>query len=115
GNTVADFDDDERERTLSIYTALLPVEYQGYKINVLDAPGFVDFQGEAKNAVRVADAALIVIDAVSGPEVGTELAFDYAKEFNLPVMVVINKMDRENANFSTALSAMRERFPHYRF
>jgi elongation factor G len=115
GNTVADFDDDERERTLSIYTALTPVEYQGYKINVLDAPGFVDFQGEAKNAVRVADTALVVIDAVSGPEVGTELAFDYAKEFNLPVMVVINKMDRENANFNTALNAMRERFPHHRF
>src|SRR5690606_17638555 len=77
GNTVADFDEDERARSLSIYTALLPVEHQGVKINVLDAPGYVDFQGEARNAMRVADAALVVVDAVSGPEVGTELSFDY--------------------------------------
>jgi len=115
GNTVADFDEDERSRNLSIYTALLPIEYNEHKINVLDAPGFVDFQGEAKNAVRVSDAAVVVVDAVSGPEVGTELAMDYAREFNLPVMVVINKMDRENANFTGALNAMRERFPDYRF
>jgi elongation factor G len=82
---------------------------------VLDAPGFVDFQGEAKNAVLVSDAAVVVIDAVSGPEVGTELAFDYAQEFGLPVIVVINKMDRENANFYAALGGLRERFPKYRF
>ena len=115
GNTVADFDEDERARTLSIYSSLIPVEFNGHKINVIDAPGFVDFQGEAKNAVRVADAAVIVVDAVAGPEVGTELAFDYAREFHLPVMVVINKMDRENANFNQTLAAMRERFPDYRF
>jgi elongation factor G len=114
-NTVADFDEDEKARTLSIYTSLLPVEHNGYKINVLDAPGFVDFQGEAKNAVMVSDAAVVVVDAVSGPEVGTELAFDYAQEFGLPVIVVINKMDRENANFNNALNGLRERFPKYRF
>ncbi|MGQ9849961.1 MAG: elongation factor G [Aggregatilineaceae bacterium] len=115
GNTVADFDEDERERGLSIYTSLLAVEHAGHKINVLDAPGFVDFQGEAKNAVRVADAAIVVVDAVSGPEVGTELAFSYAEEFKLPILVVINKMDRDNANFGRALNQMAERFPHYRF
>jgi elongation factor G len=114
-NTVADFDEDEKARTLSIYTSLIPVEYKDYKINVLDAPGFVDFQGEAKNAVLAADAAVVVVDAVSGPEVGTELAFDYAEEFGLPVIVVINKMDRENANFNNALNGLRERFPAYRF
>lgn len=115
GNTVADFDEDERARTLSIYTALLPVEHKGVKLNVLDAPGYVDFQGEARNAMRVADAALVVVDAVSGPEVGTELSFDYAAEFDVPLMVVINKMDRDNANFENALSALRTRFPSYRF
>ncbi len=115
GNTVADFDEDERARGLSIYTSLLPIEYQGTKINVLDAPGYVDFQGEARNAMRVADAALIVVDAVSGPEVGTELAFDYAAEFDVPLMVLINKMDRENANFANALSMLRTRFPSHRF
>ncbi|MBN1681244.1 MAG: elongation factor G [Anaerolineae bacterium] len=115
GNTAADFDGDEQARTLSIYTALIPVEYDDCKINVLDAPGFIDFLGEAKNAVRVADAAVVLVDAVAGPEVGTEMAFDYAREFELPVLVVVNKMDRENANFDNALKAMRERFPHYRF
>jgi len=114
-NTVADFDEDERARSLSIYSALLPIEYKGYKINVIDAPGYVDFQGEARNAIRVADAALIVVDAVSGPEVGTELSFDYAEEFDLPLMVLINKMDRENASFSNVLNVMRTRFPDYRF
>jgi elongation factor G len=114
-NTVADFDEEERSRTLSIYTALIALEYGGHKINVLDAPGYVDFMGEAKNAVRVADAAVLTVDAVSGPEVGTELAFDYAKEFGLPVVVVINKMDRENSNFGNTLGALRQRFPGYRF
>ena len=115
GNTVTDFDEEERNRTLSIYTALAAVEHNGHKLNVLDAPGYVDFQGEAKNAVLASDAAIVVVDAVSGPEVGTELAFTYAEEFELPIRVVINKMDRENANFQKALDAMRERFPNYRF
>ena len=82
---------------------------------MLDAPGYVDFQGEARNAMRVADAALVVVDAVSGPEVGTELSFDYAAEFNVPLLVAINKMDRDNASFENALNAMRARFPNYRF
>lgn len=115
GNTVADFDEDERDRSLSIYTALLPIEYNDHKVNVLDAPGYVDFQGEARNAMRVADAALVVVDAVSGPEVGTELSFDYAAEFDVPLLVAINKMDRDNANFENALSALETRFPDYRF
>ncbi|MBI5961695.1 MAG: elongation factor G [Chloroflexi bacterium] len=114
-NTVTDFDEDERSRTLSIYTALVALEYSNHKINVLDAPGYIDFMGEAKNAVRVSDAVALTVDAVSGPEVGTELAFDYAKEFGLPVIVVINKMDRENSNFNNTLNALRTRFPGYRF
>ncbi|MBN1563888.1 MAG: elongation factor G [Anaerolineae bacterium] len=114
-NTTADFDQDEKDRGLSIYMSLLPVEHKNHKINVLDAPGFVDFQGEAKNAVLVSDAAVIAVDAVSGPEVGTELAFDYALEFDLPILVVINKMDRDNANFQNALNALSERFPNHRF
>lgn len=114
-NTVADFDDEEHQRTMSIYSALVAIEHEGCKINVLDAPGFVDFMGEAKNAVRVSDAVVVVVDAVSGPEVGTELAFDYAHEFHLPVLVVINKMDRENANFNNALGGLRTRFPNNRF
>ncbi|NDJ75325.1 MAG: elongation factor G [Chloroflexi bacterium] len=115
GNTVTDFDEDEKDRNLSIFSAVAAIEHDGHKINVVDAPGYVDFQGEAKNAVRVADAVIVVVDAVSGPEVGTELAFTYASEFDLPVLVVVNKMDRENANFTNTLNAMRERFPDNRF
>lgn len=115
GNTVTDFDQDEKDRGLSIYTSLVAVEHKDHKINVLDAPGFVDFQGEAKNAVLVSDAAVLVVDAVSGPEVGSELAYTYAEEFDLPVLVVVNKMDRENANFQKTLDMLGERFPNSRF
>lgn len=115
GNTVTDFDEDEQSRTLSIYTALAAVEYKGHKINVLDAPGYVDFQGAAKNAVAVADAAVVVVDAVAGPEVGTELAFDHAAEYDLPLVVVVNKMDRDNSSFEKVLAGMRERFPSFTF
>lgn len=115
GSTVSDFDDDERERQLSINTALIPIEFGDCKINILDTPGFTDFQGEVQQAIRSTDAVVVVVDAVAGPEVGTEMAFQYAIDFNQPVMVVINKMDRENANFSRTLEALRERFPERKF
>jgi elongation factor G len=115
GNTVADFDQDERDRNLSIFNALIPVEHKDHKLNFIDAPGYVDFQGEAKNAVAVADAAVVLVDAVAGPEVGTELAVSYAEEYDLPLLVVINKMDRENANFANVMNALRELFSNYHF
>ncbi len=115
GSTVSDFDDDERERQLSINTSLIPIEFGDCKINILDTPGFTDFQGEVQQAIRSTDAVVVVVDAVAGPEVGTEMAFQYAIDFNQPVMVVINKMDRENANFSRTLEALRERFPERKF
>ena len=114
-NTVSDFDEDEKQRGISINTSLVPCEINGFKINVLDAPGFTDFQGEVKNAVRAADAVAVVVDAVAGAEVGTELAWSFAEEFKRPIIVVINKMDRENANFARALESLRTRFPDYRF
>ena len=114
-STVSDFDDDERERQLSINTSLIPIEFGDCKINILDTPGFTDFQGEVQQAIRSTDAVVVVVDAVAGPEVGTEMAFQYAIDFNQPVMVVINKMDRENANFSRTLEALRERFPERKF
>lgn len=114
-NTVSDWDDDERARGMSISTSLVSLEFNDHKINVLDTPGFTDFQGEMKNAIRVADAVIVVVDAVSGPEVGTELVWDYARVFQQPIIVVINKMDRENANFERTLGQMRESFPDYKF
>ncbi len=110
GSTASDFDDEEIRRKISIYTSLIPCEYRDQKINLLDAPGFTDFVGEVKSALRVAEAAIVVVDAVSGVEVGTELVWGYADERNLPRFVVINKMNRENASFQNALGSLRSAF-----
>jgi elongation factor G len=110
GNTVADFDPEEIERGLSLAAAIVPVEWASRKINVLDTPGMFDFVGEIKQALRVVEGCLFVADAVAGVEVGTELTWEYADEYSLPRMVLINKMDRENASFDRALNALRDRF-----
>ena len=110
GNTVADFDPEAIERKISLSAAAVAVEWKGFKINLLDTPGTFDFVGEVKQALRVADSALFLLDSVAGVEVGTELTWGYADERSLPRMMVINKMDRENASFERALSSLRERF-----
>ncbi len=110
GATVSDFEDEERRRKISISTSVVPVEYKDCKINFLDTPGFTDFVGEVKSALHVADAAIVVVDAVSGVEVGTELAWQYCDERKLPRIVVINKMDRENANFQRAVERVQTTF-----
>src|SRR5437016_2493101 len=114
-NTVSDWDEEEKERGLSLSTSLVPLEFNDHKINILDTPGYTDFQGEVKNAIRVADSVVVVVDAVSGVEVGTELAWGYAEAYQQPIIVTINKMDRENANFENALNSLRQRFPEYKF
>lgn len=114
-NTVADFEEEERERGLSLGTSLVPCEYNGFKINVLDTPGYTDFQGEVKGAISVADAVAVVVDAVSGVEVGTELAWGFAEEFDRPLIAIVNKMDRENANYDNAIQSLRTSFPDYKF
>jgi len=115
GTTVSDFDDEEIRRHISLSTALAPIEWKGYKLNFLDTPGYTDFVGEVKSALRVADLALVVIDAAAGVEVGTELTWGYADEEKLPRAVLINKMDRENANFDKALNSLQEHFPDAKF
>jgi len=110
GTTVADFDEEETRRHISLSLALVPVEWEGCKINVLDTPGYTDFVGEVKSAVRVADLALVLVDAVSGVEVGTELVWNFAEEQGLPRVVVVNKMNRENANLGRTLEALRGAF-----
>lgn len=114
-NTVSDWDEDEKERGLSLSTSLIPLEFEDHKINILDAPGMTDFQGEIKNAIRVADSVIVVVDAVSGVEVGTELAWEYAQAYQQPIIVTINKMDRENADFSRTLEGLKQSFPDYKF
>ncbi len=108
GSTVADFDDEEHRRGISLSTALIPVEYKDHKINFLDTPGYNDFVGEVISALRVADGAIVLVDSVSGAEVGTEIAWEYANTFNLPRFVLINKMNRDNADFRKALASAQE-------
>ncbi len=108
GSSISDYDEEEIRRKISLYTSVLPVEYRDHKINVLDAPGFTDFVGEEISALSVADGVLILVDAVAGVEVGTELAWNFSDDQNLPRFVVINKLDRENANFEKAYAAIEE-------
>ncbi|MFA5367483.1 MAG: elongation factor G, partial [Dehalococcoidia bacterium] len=110
GNTTSDYDPDEVKRKISLYLALLPCEWQGMKVNVLDAPGYPDFVGEVKAGIRVADAAVFVVCAASGVEVGTELTWGYADEKNLPRMIFLNKINRENADFFRGVEMIREKF-----
>lgn len=108
GTTASDYDDEEVRRTISLYTSVIPVEYREHKVNFLDTPGYTDFLGEVISSMRVADSALILVDAVNGLEVGTELAWQYASKFNLPRFLVVDKMDRENANFAKSLASVEE-------
>ncbi len=108
GTTVSDYQDEEKRREISISTSVIPVEYEDHKVNILDTPGYTDFVGEMISAMRVVEAVVIPVDAVAGAEVGTELAWSYADKFELPRIVVINMMDRDNANFQKALDSMRE-------
>jgi len=108
GTTVSDFEEEEQRRGISLSTAILPVEYKDHKINILDTPGYTDFIGEVISALRVADGALVLVDSVAGAEVGTEIAWGYCDTFKLPRFVVINKMNRDNANFRKALESAQQ-------
>lgn len=109
-NTISDYDDDEHKRKFSLNLSILPVQWEGRKINIIDTPGYADFVSEVICGAQAADMALVVVDAVSGPEVGTDRAWHIAERVGLPRMVVVNRMDRENANFESALTAMRQRW-----
>ena len=95
GSTVSDWDDEAIRRRISVGTSVVPCEWQGNKVNILDTPGFIDFVGETKGAVAVADSALVLVDSVAGVEVGTELGWGYLDERSLPRAIFVNKMDRE--------------------
>jgi len=110
GSSVADHDPDELKRRMTLNTKVLPVEWKNTKINFIDTPGYADFVGEVKAGLRVADAALVVVTAEKGVEVGTELTWQYAGERNLPRMVLVNKLDRENTSFDQALESLRKQF-----
>ena len=110
GSSISDYDPDELKRSMSLNAKVLPVEWKNTKINFIDTPGYADFVGEVKAGLRAADAALVVVTAEKGVEVGTELTWQYADERNLPRMVLVNKLDRENTSFDTALESLRKQF-----
>jgi elongation factor G len=110
GTTVTDFDPDEIERKISLQTGLAYGEWRKVKVNLLDTPGYANFLAEARSALRVADAALVVVDAVAGVEVQTQKTWAYADEFSLPRIVLVNRMDRERASFLRSLESLQAAF-----
>ncbi|HKM05239.1 MAG TPA: elongation factor G [Lachnospiraceae bacterium] len=99
GNTISDYSKEEQNRHISISTSLVPIEWEGYKINLLDTPGFFDFVGEVEEAVSAADAAIIVISGKAGVEVGTDKAWEICEKYKLPRMIFVADMDVDNASF----------------
>jgi len=109
-NTVSDWDEDEHKRKFSISLSVLPIEWEERKINLIDTPGYADFICEAVCGAEAADMALVLVDAVSGPEVGTDRSLSIADRLQMPRMIVVNRMDRENADFDTVLEQLQERW-----
>ena len=110
GTTTSDYDPDETKRQISINLSILPCQWKGVKINLIDTPGYSDFVGEVKAAMRVVEGAVIVVCAASGIEIGTEQVWSYCEEAELPRLIFINKMDRENADFYRTLEQLRSKF-----
>jgi len=110
GNTTSDYDPDEIRRQSSINLSVLPLEWKGSKVNIIDTPGYADFVAEVRAALRVADAAVIVICAASGVEVGTEQVWRYCDEVGLPRLIFVNKIDREHADFYKTVAQIQANF-----
>ena len=110
GNTVCDYDPEEIKRKISIQTTLATVETQGYKLNVLDTPGYFDFAGEVAQALRVAGCGIIVVSAKDGVNVGTEKAWRMVRGKRLPSFFYVSKIDEENANFDNVYENLRGQF-----
>ncbi len=110
GTSSMDYDPEEAKRGLSVYTALAPIEYKNVKINLLDTPGYLDYEGEKVSGAAVADLAVVVVSAKEGIESGTESAVKLCRKNNLPVVFLINKIDDENANFEKTFDELRNKF-----
>jgi elongation factor G len=110
GTSVSDWDDEERRRRMSINASLIPCEWLDYKLNMLDTPGYMDFVGEVISAIRVADAAVFVLDSVGGVEVGTEQAWHYADHHHLARLAFVNKMERENVDYHDVVAQITAKF-----
>ncbi|MBC8205324.1 elongation factor G [bacterium] len=110
GNTLSDYRKEEIERKISVSSTLMTTDHENYRLNIIDTPGFLDFLAEVKGALRVVDCALLVVNAQSGVEVGAEQVWEYSQEYELPRMIVINNLDRENAKFDETLRELQEEF-----
>lgn len=110
GNTVSDFHELEQERKNSVFSSIMHTEWRGTKINIIDTPGMDDFSGELISALRVANTAIVTLNAQHGPEVGTEIIWRYLKEYNKPTLFVMNQLDHAKADWNLALERTREQF-----
>ncbi|HVF91858.1 MAG TPA: elongation factor G [Blastocatellia bacterium] len=110
GSTVTDYDEEEIARKTTIHSSLAHCDWKGTKINLIDTPGFAAFILDAKAALRACDAAIVLVDAVNGVEVQTEKAWSFASEYEIPRMIVINKLDRERADFTRTVANVNEVF-----
>ncbi len=110
GNTVTDFEAEEIERQISISTAICYVEYKDHKLNIVDTPGYSNFLWDTRAGLRAVDAAAVLVDGVAGIEVGTEKVWEMLEEFSLPRIIVVNKLDRENANFNQTVESVQQFF-----
>jgi elongation factor G len=110
GNTVSDFDPEEHKRGISTSLSVIPMEYEGYKLNILDTPGYADFVGDVAAALRVADLALFVISGVEGVEVQAEIVWKQAEAAGVPRAIFVNKLDRDRASFSRTCDDLKNRF-----
>jgi len=109
GNTVSDYEPEEIKRNISINMSVLACSWKDMKYNIIDTPGYADFIGEAIEGLSISDGAMIVIDGAAGVEVGTEIMWEHVTKRNLPCFIIINKMDRENANFSGTVENIQSR------
>ncbi len=112
GNTLSDYHPDEIERRISIDSSLLAVEWKGNKITILDTPGYLDFTGEVKASLRVADTALVLLKSFEGAEVGTEIVTGYAEEHRTPACMIVNKLDHENSDLDRVVRQVKEMIAH---
>lgn len=110
GNTISDYDKEEIKRKNSLKTSVVPIQWEGYKVNILDTPGFFDFVGEAEEAVSVADAAIIVISGKAGIEAGTRRAWELCEKRKLPRMFFVTDMDIDKASFRKVVQELQEMY-----
>jgi elongation factor G len=109
-NTVSDFNELEQQRGNSIFSKLLHTQWRGYKINILDTPGYDDFAGEVLSALRVADTGVLLLNANFGVEVGADIIWDYTERFRTPMLLAVNKLDQDKADFDSTVAQARDHF-----